>query len=461
MRCVCFHGPQEKTQTVIAEPGSLRPWGATTVCLPVLYAIPGKLSMTDTADKSLQAFQLGWTLTEILGRVRRGARPARSQRKRPPDYAPRLSVSTGELRTSTDQFHGAVLRWEALSYALELIGDQALPDDPMRAPIERQKRALAGETDEKFGPPVLLRRELQQWSLAARAKLLAQDQRLARAMRTGASLGDTFWHLRRAPEPSSEEKETQTRAERIEARQSDKVSSEEDWRRLLSDDRLKVERVWWKGLAEALPPYIPEVLAGHLRYWQIGRELAYDGRGRLYRLPWYRRLRWPWRRPGWMGGGGPRRTSPVLLPEDENAIQRALERQVKYWQDMLFGWRRPDQYLWRRDQSLVMLLRTLGLLLAFILMGVGLAFLAYGWWRVLQLVVGPAVADVLAQGSLDDRLKLLSASAGWLTTVFMIIRTMLGWVPKVYRWLDQNLTARRVARRTLVAWDRYLPQEAA
>jgi hypothetical protein len=415
--------------------------------------------MTNNEDKSLQAFQLGWTVTEILGRVRRGARPERRRQERPADHAPRLSVSTGELRTSTDQFHAAVLRMEALAHALGLIPDDAPPDSPMRAPIERLKRALAGETDENFGPPARLRPELQEWSLTARAELLAQDQRLARAMRTGASLADIFWYLRQVPEPSADEKATLVRTNRIKTRQADAVDEEEDWRRLLSDDRLKVERVWAKGLAEALPPYIPEVLAHHLRHWQIGRELAYDESGRLYRLAWHRLLRWPWRRPGFLSHRHTRRTSPVLLPEDENAVQRALRRQVKVWQDMLFGWRRPDQYLWRKDQILVGILRTLGLLMVFLLVGVGLGLLAYGWWRVLELVVGPSINDVLTGGELDDRLRLLSASVGWLTTIFMVVRTVLGWMPKVYRWLDHNLTARLVARRTLVTWDHYLARE--
>lgn len=226
--------------------------------------------MSDIEDKRLQAFQLGWTSTEILGRVRRGARPPKTQPDRSPTYSPRLSVSTGELRTSTDQFHEAVLRLEALSFALGLISDKMSPEDPMRAPIERLKRALAGADNEKFGPLSRLRQELQEWSLKARTQLLAQDQRLARAMRTGASLADTFWYMRQVTEPSSEQKETETRSERIRARQSDKVRRGEDWRRLLSDDRLKVERVWWKGLDEALPPYIPGGLGRHLRHWQIG-----------------------------------------------------------------------------------------------------------------------------------------------------------------------------------------------
>jgi hypothetical protein len=79
---------------------------------------------------------------------------------------------------------------------------------------------------------------------------------------------------------------------------------------------------------------------------------------------------------------------------------------------------------------------------------------------VLELVVGPALGDVLSSGELDDRLKLLSALAGWLTTVLMIVRSVLGWMPKMYRWLDRNLTAWLAARRTLVAWDRHLPANA-
>jgi hypothetical protein len=101
--------------------------------------------MKNDKDKRLQAFQLGWTLCEILGRVRRGARPSFVQETRPPTYAPRVSVSTGELHSSTDQFRDAVLRLEALSRTLNLIGEKDPPDSPLRSPIERLKHALAGQ----------------------------------------------------------------------------------------------------------------------------------------------------------------------------------------------------------------------------------------------------------------------------------------------------------------------------
>ena len=392
------------------------------------------------ADKRLQAFQLGWTLSEILGRVRRGARPPRSQKPRPPSYAPRLSVSTGTLRTSTDQFNEAVVRLEALARALGLIGEKDPPDVPFRAPIERLKRVLAREEGAQFGPPSRLRQELQEWSLIARARLLAQDMPLAEAMNTGASLADTFWYMRQVSKPPAEA-QVKPRRERIDAQQSEKVPKghdDEDWRNLLSDYRLTVMRRRLMRLTDALPPYVAGTLIHHLRHWQIGRELAYGAQGKLYRLSRSRRSQ---------------HETPRLLPGDENAVQKALERQIKRWQDMLFGWRPPDQFLWWIDRQSIGLLHSLALALLFVVVGAGLGLLAYVWGCIINLVVGPAVLDVLTTGELDDRLKLLAAAAGWLTTMLAASRAVLGWVPRAYRWLDQNLTAWFVARRTLVKWD--------
>jgi hypothetical protein len=398
-------------------------------------------SPNGTGDKRLQAFQLGWSLAEILGRVRRGARPSQEETSRSSDYSPRLSVSTGELSAGADQFNDAVGRLETLASALGVIGEKDGIEAPIRVPIERLKCALRGEESD-FGPPLRLRHELQEWGLTARARLLAQDWKLAEAMNIGASLADTFWYMRRAMESSSEI-QAEAAAER----------KDEDWRRLLSDYRLKVERTQLAGLVEALPPYLTGILNHHLSRWQIGRELAYDKQGRLYRLPWYRRLHWLSRASLPIGKTQRRRESPRLSPKDENAIQQALERQVRRWQDMLFGWRRPDEFLWWIDRQSITLLRSLGLLFVFIVVGIGLALLAYGWGYILNLVIGPAVPDVLAKGALDDRLKLLSAAVGWLATTSMAIRTIVGWVPGIHHWLDQNLTAWFIAQRTLVRWN--------
>jgi len=411
--------------------------------------------MADDGDKRLQAFQLGWTLAEILGRVRRGARPSRSRESRLPSYAPRLSVSTGKLRTSTDQFNEAVLRLETLAAELGVIEEERPSEDPIRAPIERLKQAVVGEESVTFGPPLRLRGELQEWSLIVRAQLLSQDLPLAQAMTAGSSLADTFWYMRQVPKPPSDVR-NRLRSERVAEQKSLKVPKgrqDEDLRRLLSDYRLKVVRGRLVGLSETLPPHVAGMLVYHLRHWQIGRELAYDGRGYLYRLPWYRRIGWPGRTPAWIRKRWPRYDSPRLLPEDEDAVQRALERQVARWQDMLFGWRRPDEFLWWIDRLAIAGIRFVALLFLSIVVGLALALLIYTFGYIVNLVVSPAVPDVLAHGELDDRLKLLAAVGGWLTLAWTVGRAGVGWIPRALRWLENSLTAWLLAQRTLVRWD--------
>lgn len=401
--------------------------------------------MKNDEDKRLQAFQLGWTLCEILGRVRRGARPSFVQETRPPTYAPRVSVSTGELHSSTDQFRDAVLRLEALSRTLNLIGEKDPPDSPLRSPIERLKHALAGESESgKFGPPRLLRWELEEWGLTARAQLLAQDWRMAEAMNTGASLADTFWYMRKIPNPPKKVP-GKPRPKQIEARQLEGVPKDrkqEDWRKLLSNLRLKVVRRRLKKLVDVLPPYVAETLIQHLRRWQIGRELAYDDQGVLHRHRQYRRAE-----------------TPILLPEDENAIQRALGKQFKRWEDMIFGWRPADQFLYWIDRLILILLRFLVVVLLFGLVGAGFGLLTYIYGLIIKGTLGSALNEVLTAGEIGDRLKLLAAASGWLSTIFTVGQTVWKKVIQVYEWIDQNITGWFIAQRTLVTWNRYIDNQ--
>jgi hypothetical protein len=413
--------------------------------------------MASSENHLFRAFQLGWTLAEVLGRVRCGARSPDKQKQRGSSgYASRLSVSTGKLEKSTEQFRVAVMRWEALALALGVISEETPTDAPISVPIEHLKQALEGKQGIQFGPPARLRRELESWSLQARSQLLAQDKLLAEAMNVGGSLADTFWAMYASPKPSKKKQTTAQRIVRVPARQSKSVSDkyrEADWRELLSDYRLTVLCRRIQGLAEALPPYVASTLVHHLRRWQIGRELAYDSRGQLYHLPWYRRLRWPGRTPAWIRKRWPRRESPRLLPEDEHAIRQALDRQMQRWHGMLFGWRRPAEFLRVLDRVSIAVLRCIATSLLILGLGVGLAAVAYLWGRAAIWFIGPAIPEFLSQGDLEERLKVLSAVAGWSTTTFLILRTVASWVPQAYDWLDETLTARRVARRTLVEWN--------
>lgn len=408
------------------------------------------------SNEHLQAFQLGWTLSEILGRVRRGARPPDTQRTPSPEYSPRLSVSTGKLEKSTEQFRDAVMRWEALAYALRIIDEDASAEEPMRVPIERLKGAFSDENDASFGPPAQLREELEIWSLQARAQLLARDWHLAKAINTGASLAATFWYMRPPPALPNHLR-SQRRVEQIASWQSKEIPKDrraEDWRKLLSDYRLKVEQRRVRDLSPALPKYVAKTLVHHLDHWRIGRDLVYDEQGRLRRASIFRRrfsplLRRVLRR---LGKRRPRRRSPRLLPEDEKDIQRDLERQFSKWHDMIFGWRGPEEFLWVWDRLSIAGIRLLGTSTVIVGLSIGLALVAYLWGYVAIKVVASGVPKLLKQGDIGDRLALLSALTGWVTTTFVILRTVANWIPQAYNWLDEALTSCFVARRTLVNW---------
>ena len=57
------------------------------------------------------AFLLGWSISELLGRYRKGVRPPPAQKSpRPADYARRLDVSNGSIERATDGFLFAAQR---------------------------------------------------------------------------------------------------------------------------------------------------------------------------------------------------------------------------------------------------------------------------------------------------------------------------------------------------------------
>jgi hypothetical protein len=263
-------------------------------------------------------------------------------------------------------------------------------------------------------------------------------------MNTGASLADTFWYMRKIPNPPKKVP-GKPRPKQIEARQLEGVPKDrkqEDWRKLLSNLRLKVVRRRLKKLVDVLPPYVAETLIQHLRRWQIGRELAYDDQGVLHRHRQYRRAE-----------------TPILLPEDENAIQRALGKQFKRWEDMIFGWRPADQFLYWIDRLILILLRFLVVVLLFGLVGAGFGLLTYIYGLIIKGTLGSALNEVLTAGEIGDRLKLLAAASGWLSTIFTVGQTVWKKVIQVYEWIDQNITGWFIAQRTLVTWNRYIDNQ--
>ncbi|MFQ6102068.1 MAG: hypothetical protein ACE5OS_12665 [Anaerolineae bacterium] len=400
-----------------------------------------------------QAFLLGWTLAEMLGRLRRGARPVR-RRPVSEDYAPRLSVSDNEPGGSGRAFWTAARRLLALAEALDLLEEDADQRDAWEQQLRDlplQIETAEAQGDIRYTTPAELREILDRWSLAAQGRLNARSPDLTQALTAGASLADTCWYLRSPPRPSKTEL-SRPRSERL-AKLLDRRLAAGDWRRLLSYYRLNVERTRVNSLRYALPSYVPDVLIRHLRAWTIGEVLYYDDLSRLRRRPW-------WQSPAfqmWL----PRRMrrqnrSPILLPEDEIALVKALNQQETRWRQMLFGFRRPEDFLHRRDYITICLLRRL--LLSLLLLGIGLAagVLLYALGLIATAAVWPAFQPLMQGVELGDWLKVITTVAGWLSVLGLLGKALFQWTREAQAHIHHWLVVLFIARRAYVPWDRMI-----
>ncbi len=396
-------------------------------------------------SQSVLAFRLGWTATELLGRLRKGVRPFQSRVRHDEAYAPRLSVSDGRPANKAEAFELTAHRLVDLAEALDL-----WPEPPPEA--FREARRLPDEIERwlrgaqvRDMTPAALRRLLNEWSLEVWSMLEARDDKLARAFVAGMSLADTYWYLRRP-----------ARAAAV-----DRRLAQEDWRRLLSLYRLDAERGRLQGLADELPDGVADVIRSHLRHWSIGTELYYDKEGRL------RRLAWPYRRShplGLLHRWRPITRSPELAPADERAIQDALERQALTWHALLFGLRKPESYLYARERQMVMwaarglaFFLLLGLIGGAAIVLVSVAAVWLGGVAVPSLF--NAMQDTVAQATTtgwNDLLKLISSLLAAIGAFVAIIRPLPGWLWTLYKGIRHRLVVYLVAVRTRVDWDREL-----
>ncbi len=403
-----------------------------------------------------QAFLLGWTLAETLGRLRSGARPYR----RPPpgdDYAPRLNVSENKPGSSGRAFWSAVRRLLALAQALDLLHGNADQQDTweqsLRAlPLQIEHAEAQG--DSRYATPAALRETLDRWSLAAQAQLNGRSPEIGRALTSGASLADTCWYARPPRRPPGAEL-SRPRAERLKevmARPRQRPSAE-DWRRLLSYYRLHSECVRVNSLRSVLPDYVPDVLIRHLRTWAIGEMLYYDNRAQLRRRPWWHSPAFQMWLPRWMRC---QHRSPALLPEDEIALIQALKQQETRWRQMLFGFRRPEDYVRRRDLITVALWRWLLLLLLLVGTGLAVGLLLYTLGLIIAAAVWPAFQALMHGAGLGDWLKIITTAFGWLSVLGLLGKALFQWTREAQAAINRWLMVRVIARRTLVPWDRVI-----
>lgn len=337
-----------------------------------------------------------------------------------------MVVAGGSVEKTPDQFLLAAQRIAQLYSQLGLESTDhasALTTAVLELPT-KLSAWLRGEQNE-FYTPYQLRELLNQWSLQVWARLEGESLDAAQAFTAGMSLADTYWYLR------------------LPGRRPRKVLSEEDWRRLLSKYRLDAERARLQGLEDCLPPYVVAVLRQHLKQWSIGTEVGYR-EGKLVRVP------------------GSDLHENIKAP-DESALQRALERQVRNWESLLFGLRDATSYLHTTDKRWIAVLRWGGLFAGLLLTALFL------------LTVALVSAYLLAAGPLPGLLRFLTENQAGVSeylAVVSLLWTVLVAVPVPIalrgayqatrgwqQWLDDTLTTRFITRRTYVPWDKYLSQD--
>lgn len=371
----------------------------------------------------VQAFQLGWTLTEILGRVGQGLHighnPTTNTAKPAKIYYPRLSISTGRGQDNkTEQFRIAVLRWEALAQALGFVTKDTGVEHPLRAPIESFKQYLNDPTIKR--PPVAeLQVVLQDWGLQAHARLAAQDVQLGTALIAGASLADTYWYWYPTPQSST-----------------DRKLRDQTWYDLLSKERLFELRRRIERIESLLPPHIGPVMRKHLQHWQIGRCLSYNPTGQLERHK--REIPQPVKQ---------------LTGTDERSIHNALEKQTEQWADLILGWKRPEHFLSFADYRWIDGIYFLTAIVGAVLISLFLMLVTWIWgWGIVKLL-GETLVDVFQQGELKDQLLFISTLLGWLGTLVTLGKFLVLQAARAAQAAQNWLTARIIARRTLSAWD--------
>ncbi|MBI5649768.1 MAG: hypothetical protein HZC40_04865 [Chloroflexi bacterium] len=371
------------------------------------------------------AFLLGWSVSELHGRLRKGVRPMPRQSARATESAPRLDVADGEIEKFTDAFVFTAQRVARFFHALEFeTPAHALPlSQEIFALPENARAWLAGAR--KFYTPRELRDLLNAWTMHVWAQLDAASPASAQAFTAGMSLADTYWYLR------------------LPARRPARAPSGESWQRLLSKFRLDVERTRLASLEKHLPAYVAPVIRNQLRAWSIGTDLVYRD-GKLMRDP-------------------TTKNAATLTPEDETHLQNALEKQTSEWSNLLFEWRTATSYLRDADRRWIVIGRRVGLFGVLLITTFALALFAVWIAIFLSVSVLPGLFTFLnqKQPGLGDWLGIVNFL--WTLLIAapapLILRAIFQATRTLQQWLDDQLMIYFINRRTAVTWNRYLKEQ--
>jgi hypothetical protein len=375
-------------------------------------------------EQATTAFLLGWAISETLGRYRRGVAPQSFRRSTSSaDSAPRLLVATGSVEKSGDAFEFAARRMCELYRVLGF--EQGAPVSPLTQSVyelPQQIHDWLEGTSSKFYNQRELRDLLNDWSLQVWARLDGISADSARALNSGMSLADTFWYLR---PPSRRPKE---------------ALSEESLRRMLAKYRLEAERARLQSLSECLPAFVVPVIQRQLRLWSIGTELGYRN-GELVLVT----------------NGNEREP---LKKRDELRVQRALRRQVRNWELLIFGLRQATSFLRAQDWRWIAILRWAALFGTLLLTSLLLIFIIQVVAFFIAVGPLPGLIRFLIERQTQVSEYLAVVSLLWTiliaSPVPLVLRAAYQGTRGIQAHLDQALTIWFIARRSYVPWDTYV-----
>ena len=314
----------------------------------------------------LTATQLGWLVVETFGRLRRyegpGRRPKRPEddQTRPFAFSINKTMGLDELLWSINQLHDRVDELNKLELELPP------PPLPLQADLERVLDNSL-EVDALHG-------KLDDWSKEVWGLLNVENGVMGQAFVYGGSLANTYWYT------------TMVWSE-------DKIVAD-----FLNPYRLNTIATHFEIIAEALPPYLVNVLGYSLRKW----------------------------------------SDVNLNLVDKDQLKSQLESQQKVWRDLLFGRRSAESYLRARHY------RDINAYSNGVQIGLALILVA------LVVIVGFEVGSVL-EGS-DTLSERLAALSGFVVLVGGLVTRFFSWVRISGDFAREKLKLRFILTNTYRDW---------
>lgn len=395
------------------------------------------------------ALHLGWSISEVYGRIHKGVYLRKRDEQSLSEIPPRFSFSDRQFTVGQRLWlasHRINALAETLMKELGVEEGASAAEEMLSQPIRDLPDRIRRHIDDPHGVPLPTERELYQifedWSVDLSVRLSVHSGLLSLAFTFGGGLADTYWYMRPP-------------------RRFGRGKSPESWHELLVRQRLTEMIRRARRLEPYLPPEVGLLLRHSLWEWGIAQEMErHEGKLRIAH-PWLyrwraihrvreRRAKKMARR--WEGKVGEERFV-TLERNEERDIYRNLRRQARIWSDLIHGSREPQDYLlpsdWRQVRGIAGVMSGAVIVLLAVTGWYGVQFL----FRVINYLLTTFSPRIAFPTELTDLLAItttLATVALFLATqTVRIARRLIG----LYRSLHQWLVKRKMEQRTLVGWD--------